>query len=169
MWNFTWIWKYVLVTPLAPNKSKMKPTRAKMYSKTECQFTWKLQLLEKRYWKVIVSNGHQKRLPHHYHHWKSYDKIYVKLHVGNTQRMIKPDAKHNDLGNPFGSRLGAPNLSAGDPRWDLFGILAGFQVPCWWHLGTTLINCDLIPIDLCSHLPSLSKASHGHTSTRIHK
>ena len=57
----------------------------------------------------------------------------------NTQKKTKPDTENVDFGTPFGThvppmccqrdvflRPGARNLPVGDPRCDLYGILAGF-------------------------------------------
>ena len=97
----------------------------------------------------------------------------------NTQKITKPDTENVDVGTPFGThvppmscqcavflRPGAWNLPVGDPRCDLYGILAGFGC----HFGDIWDQCcDQMPIDPGSYSPCLAKASHGHTSTRIHK
>ena len=97
----------------------------------------------------------------------------------NTQKITKPDTENVDFGTPFGTHV--PPCPAIAPSFCDLALgtcpLVTQGVICmvfWLDLGAIFGDiwdqcCDQMPIDPGSYSPCLAKASHGHTSTRIHK
>ena len=83
------------------------------------------------------------------------------MNAGIIRKMTNPDTKTKSWGPRLGSIC--PHLLSTEHR---FATWCGI----WLDLGATSLKFGtMLPIDLGSQLPSLATASHGNTSTRIHK